>query len=290
MLVFVHIMDYCPLNEYLHDAHRHVNYRYWRLATLMLTSVQGTQSFSRAMSVLQQIADADRAPTRAELLRSCELTRPTLYRIIASLQAEGLIETTGDNRYRLGGRLVGLARQALAQNDVRKIAEPSLRELRDATCETVHLAIRSGNELVYIDKMESLEIVRMSSTIGTRVPFHSSGVGKAFLSALPPSDADQLIDRLTLTKITSFTVTERDELQETVITAKAAGFVCDNQENEIGIVCFGAAVCESTERPVASISVSVPLFRLAEDTSRYSAPLLKAVADISAKLGFISPT
>jgi len=238
------------------------------------------------MSVLQQIADASPAPSRAELMRQCGLTRPTLYRVIASLEAEGLIEATNDNRYQLGGRLISLARQALGQSDVRKVAEPFLMRLRDDTGETVHLAIRSGDELVYIDKMESREVVRMSSTIGTRVPFHSSGVGKAFLSALPSSQADQLIEQMTLVQITPFTSTDRAVLQETVRQARAAGFVRDDQENEAGIVCFGAAICETVDRPVASVSVSVPLFRLSENPSRYSAPLLEAAAEISAHLGF----
>lgn len=240
------------------------------------------------MGVLQQIADASPAPSRAELMQRCGLTRPTLYRVIASLEAEGLIEATDDNRYQLGGRLISLARQVLAQSDVRKIAEPHLRRLRDDTGETVHLAIRSGDELVYIDKMESREVVRMSSTVGTRVPFHSSGVGKAFLSALPPAQADQLIDQLELAQVTPFTTTDRTVLKQTVRQARTAGFVRDDQENEAGIVCFGAAICEAPERPVASVSVSVPLFRLPEDPSRYSTPLLEAVAEISAHLGFQS--
>jgi DNA-binding IclR family transcriptional regulator len=250
-------------------------------------SIQGAQSFARTMSVLQQIADAATPPSRAELLQQCGLTRPTLYRIVASLEAESLITATKDNRYALGGRLVSLARRALAQNDVREIAGPSLRRLRDITGETVHLAIRSGNDMVYIDKFESREVVRMASTIGTRVSFSSSGVGKAFLSALPVSEADGLITQMTIEKNTPFTTTDHLAVKRIVMEARAAGFVCDNQENEIGIVCFGAAICEGTDRPVASVSVSVPLFRLNEDTSQYSAPLLAAVAEISANLGFV---
>lgn len=253
----------------------------------MSKSIQGTQSFARNMNVLQQIADASTPPSRAELMQHCRLTRPTLYRIIASLEAEGLIAATKDNRYALGGRLVRLARQALAQNDVREIAGPSLRRLRDTTGETVHLAIRSGDDLVYIDKFESREVVRMASAIGTRVTFSSSGVGKAFLSALPVSEAESLIAQMTIRKITPFTTTDHRAVKNIVSQARAAGFVCDNQENEIGIVCFGAAICEGTDRPVAGVSVSVPLFRLREDFSRYSDPLLAAVAEISAKVGFV---
>lgn len=250
----------------------------------MSVTVQGTQSFSRNMDVLQHIADATAPLSRAELGKLTDLTRPTLYRIIAALEAEGLVEATGDNRYRLGGRLISLARAALAQNDIRHIAEAELSHLRDVTGETVHLAIRSGDEMVYIDKIESREAVRMASTIGTRVPFHSSGVGKAFLSAMAEGDSINLLSRIPLAAITAFTTTDMAAISAKVSQARADGFVCDEQENEVGITCYGAAIRDAPDHPVASISISVPLFRLKE-ASRYSVPLLAAVARISQRLG-----
>jgi len=252
----------------------------------MSEPIKGAQSFGRNVAVLQLIADAGEPLSRVELQKHCGLTRPTLYRVIASLESERLIEATGDNRYRLGPRLISLARQALGQNDVRQAAAPSLAQLRDATGETVHLAVRSGNELVYVDKIESREVVRMASTIGTRVPFHSSGVGKAFMSAMAPSEAKDLLARLTLLPITEHTTTSRPNLLKTIKASREAGFVRDDQENEVGIVCFGAAICEGSDRPVASVSVSVPMFRLASDATRYSEPLIQAVNEISASLGY----
>jgi IclR family KDG regulon transcriptional repressor len=250
----------------------------------MPESVQGAQSFSRSMQVLQLIAEAATPPNRADVARQCGLTRPTLYRVIASLEAEGLIEASRDHRYHLGGRLISLARTALAQNDVRRIAEPELMRLRDTTGETVHLAIRSGDELVYIDKIESRQVVRMASTVGTRVPFHSSGVGKAFLSALSGDEATALLDRIDLPAVTPHTTTDRTALDGIVRKARKDGYVRDDQENEVGIVCFGAAIIEAPDKPVASVSVSVPLFRLDRE-DRYSTPLREAVARISARLG-----
>lgn len=252
----------------------------------MSNAVQGAQSFARSIGVLQLIADSGDALSRTDLMKQCGLTRPTLYRIIASLEAEGLIEATRDNRYRLGGRLVNLARTALDHNDVRKIAAPVLGQLRDATGETVHLAIPAGDELVYIDKIESRQAVRMASSIGTRVPMHSTGVGKAYLSALPVAEATALIDRLALPAITRYTTTDPGKLKKSVARARKQGYVRDDQENETGIVCFGAAILEDSDRPVASLSVSIPLFRVGE-ASRYSKPLMEAVASISRQLGYI---
>ena len=248
--------------------------------------IQGAQSFARSIAVLQMIADAAAPPTRAEIASQSGLTRPTLYRIIASLEAEGLVEATQGGRYRLGGRTVSLARAALAQNDVRKLAEPMLAELRDATGETVHLAIRSGDEMVYIDKIESRQAVRMASTIGTRVAFHSTAVGKAYLGAMAAAEAEALIGRLPLTRFTEFTTTDRDALRDAIRRARADGHARESEENEIGITCFGAPIMEAPGRPVASISISVPLFRLG-DADHYTGPLLTAVAEISARLGYM---
>ena len=255
----------------------------------MSISVQCAQSFGRSIRVLQLIADAGEAPNRADLVKQSGLTRPTLYRIVASLEAEGLIEVTGENRYRVGTRLVSLARTALEQNDVRKVAEPYLTQLRDATGETVHLAIRTRDELVYIDKIESQEAVRMASTVGTRVPFHSTAVGKAFLSAMSVSGADDLISRIDLPSLTQFTTTDREALRAIVRQANRNGYVRDDQENEIGIVCFGAAILQAKDHPVASISISVPLFRL-DYALGYTAPLIGAVTEISKRLGYIGAT
>lgn len=256
----------------------------------MQQRVQGTQSFTRIMDLLQHIADRQTPPTLADLVVESGLTRPTVYRLIAVLQAEQMITQTGDKRYKPGLRLVSLARNALADLDIRRLARSELEQLRDATGETVHLAIRSGDELVYIDKIESHETVRMASTIGTRVPFHSTGVGKAFLSALASEDAAALTDQLRLTPVTSFTTTDPGTLSHKINIARSQGFVFDDQENEVGIVCYGAAIVDAAGNPAASISVSVPLFRHRDTPDFYSAPLMCHRNAIERQLGYSRPT
>lgn len=248
-------------------------------------AIPGAQSFSRSMAVLQLVADNSEAPTVGDLTRRSDLTRSTLYRILAALEAEGLIRQGLDKRYRLGSRLIGLAHRALAQQDIRSSARDALSALRDETGETVHLAVRMRDEMVYIEKMESAELVRMASTVGTRVPFHTSSVGKAFLAALPEPEAEALIDRLDLSAVTDRTVTDARRLRERVGAARRLGYSSDEEENETGIVCFGAAIRDSTGLPVASVSVSVPTFRLKEDRGIYWRPLLTTCASISEQLG-----
>lgn len=251
----------------------------------MATAVQGTQSFSRSIGVLRHIADRAEAPTLQDLIKECGLTRPSLYRMLAGLEAEGLVLQTRDKRYLPGPGLISLARKALAGQDIRNLARPALENLRDATGETVHLAIRNGDALVYIDKIESQQSVRMASTIGTRVPFHSTGVGKAYLSALDSDQAETLMRSLDLSAVTPLTATDLDSLRSRVSTARANGFVFDDQENELGIVCYGAAILEAPGQPAGCISVSVPLFRHSDTAVKFGALLLHHTAEISRLLG-----
>lgn len=250
-------------------------------------TIPGTQSFTRTMGVLQLVADAEHAPSAADLLEMADLTRPTLHRILTVLEAEDLIYQTPARRFVLGSRLVSLAQKALGNVDVRDVARPFLEQLRDDTGETVHLAIRSRDELIYIDKVESRETVRMASSIGAPVPFHSSAVGKAFLAGFDEATANQMIDGLDMRMVTPFTTTSRERLSGIVTEARQQGYVYDDQENEAGIVCFGGVIRDASGLPAASVSVSVPLFRLKKDHGHYTKPLIRQVAAISARMGHV---
>lgn len=249
-------------------------------------SVAGTQALTRAVDVLQMVADAPTPPTLARLLTQTDLTRPTLHRILQSLTQLGLLEHGADKAYRPGIRLVTLARKALSENDIRRLARNALVQLRDTTGETVHLAVPVEGGMVYIDKIESSQVVRMDSVIGTTVSLHSTSVGKAFLSQLPEGEARALIEAAPRAAHTKFTSTEPAAILAKVGEARRAGYVFDDQENEIGICCFGAAIQDEQGRPVAAISISVPMFRLREDPAFYAGPLMRAVADLSAQIGF----
>ena len=252
----------------------------------MTEKVQGAQSFARTMSVLQQIADATSPPGLAELLADGTLTRSTLYRILSSLEAEKLIWRSDDKRYRLGTRLISLAHRALAQQDVRSVARDALLALRDETGETVHLAVNANGRMVYIDKIESEQTVRMASSIGTSVAMHSSSVGRAWLSALPTREREAVIDSLVLTAFTSQTITQPDALKAVAEQGARLHYCVENEENEAGIVCFGAAVLDDAQCPIAAVSVSIPAFRLELDERMYAGPLVRCCERISALLGW----
>jgi DNA-binding IclR family transcriptional regulator len=249
--------------------------------------VAGTAAFSKFMTVLQRIADAPTPPNVAALAAATGFPRPTVYRIVAALASEGLIaEGVDEATFALGPRLINLASRSWEQSSVRVASAQVLAELRDATRETVHLAVPSAQGMVYIDKLESPQTVRMASRIGTGVTLYSSSVGKAYLAALPPDVCEQLIAQIGFVRFTPNTITSCAKLRKEIKATQERGYSLDNEENELQIFCCGAAILDAKGTPVGCVSISMPLYRHSEAATQANVRrLLDACRAISAKLG-----
>lgn len=254
--------------------------------TCATSQVAGTQAFGKFMRVLQLVADAEQAPNVAALMRATGFPRPTVHRIVAGLVAERMLEEdAATHGLRLGPRLIQLASRSWGRSDLRLAAMDALKRLRDATGETVHLAVPNGRSMVFIEKLESPSAVRMSSRIGASVPLHVTAVGKAWLAALPAPERAALLKGLPLPRHTEHTLTERAALAAELEQVQAQGWATDREEHESGVYCFGAAICGTDGRPVAAVSVTTLVFRQKEDPEQaYVAPLLAACAAVAERI------
>jgi DNA-binding IclR family transcriptional regulator len=257
--------------------------------TRPVAHVQGTASFSKFMAVLQAIADKPGKLDIARLVKAVPFPRTTVYRIVNALIAEGLVSQNGDNgTYLLGHRLILLASKSWETSDLRTTARPFIEALRDATNETVHLAVPSGNGMAYIDKLESPNAVRMTTRIGARVEFHSTSVGKAYLSALPERSAHDIISTLELRAHTPHTFTDPVAFEAEIRKTRQRGYSYDHEENEPDIRCFGSPIFDRSGAPIAGVSISIPLYRYAEAKHDYYAGMIReTAASISSALAII---
>jgi len=258
-------------------------------STAAVGPVQGTASFSKFMVVLQAIAEDPGKLDFLKLTKRLPYPRPTLYRIVAALSAEGLIQESQDNgTFQLGHRLIQFASKSWESSDLRTAARDFIEALRNATNETVHLAVPSGNGMVYIDKLESPSAVRMMSRIGTRVELYSTSVGKAYLAALPDDRLREMVDSLELRPRTSNTIVDRARLYAEIEKTRERGYSYDDEENEPDIRCFGGAIFDRSGDPVGGVSLSIPVFRYDERCHRiYAQRVRETVEAISTALATI---
>ncbi len=247
--------------------------------------VQGTAAFGKFVAVLQAVADAPTAPDMRTLVAQVGLPRATVYRLVAGLQREGFVRLDRRGRFVLGSRLIALASRSLDAFDLRAAAAESLLQLRDKTGETVHLAVPSESGMVYIDKLESPQTVRMTSRIGTRVLFHASSVGKAYLSRLPQEELAPLLEDITFVRRTPNTIMRRKDLMAALADARRLGYATDKEETEPEILCLGAAICDESGHPIGGISVSIPKYRFDRNAQRrYPAFVVACAKAISANV------
>src|SRR5699024_8246068 len=138
----------------------------------------------------------------------------------------------------------------------RQIARPYIEQLARDVNEVVHVCIRDGDSVVYIDKVESNRTLRMFSQIGKRAMLHCTGVGKVLLSGLSNERIQDIILHTDLTKFTEATITSSEDLFAEVENIRENQFSLDREEHEDGIYCIAAPIKDYTGKIVAAFSIS----------------------------------
>ena len=246
-----------------------------------------TQTVLKALDVLECVAFADRPLSAPEVARLCGMSRPTAYRLLTTLQSRGYLTIVEDGNYWLGTRILNVSRSLLDSLDLLDLSKPDLRSLSEMANETVHLAILDDLEMLYVDKIESSQSVRMYSKVGTRNPLYCTAMGKAILAFLPSEERNRLLEHTTLAPRTDKTITDKGALLENLKWVREKGFAFDDLESEEGVRCVGSPILNHTGRAFAAVSVSGPAYRLSVDRLQEVAPLVvDAARRISIKLGY----
>lgn len=253
-------------------------------------SGRDTGTLGKLMALLDLVVQAD-APMRfTDILSRAGQPRGTLHRQLTHLVEEGLLEVAGDGRYLPGLRLLSLASRSWSRNEFRTVAEPHLRRLQEQTGETVHLGVLRGTEVIYLDKVEGRQSVRMYSQIGNASPAYCTGVGKAALSTLADAPLRSLIAGMQFHPFTDRTHRTAESLMADIREIRARGHALDREEHEAGICCVAAPVHAEGHDLRAGISVTGPAYRVTPAQLGEWAPLVRATAadivhDIESRLG-----
>lgn len=244
-------------------------------------------SVQRALDILNLFDKGHVELGNAEIAKLVELPIGTASGLIYTLKVNNYLDQNPSNRkYRLGLKLAERAAVLLDQLDLRKVAAPYLEEIRDWCGESVNLAIRDGNEVVYIERMFGNHSLGIRSELGRRGFLHSTSLGKAILSFLPESEITNILNGYVYISVTPFSITNESELLADLDKIKKRGFSIDEQENEMGGRCVGAPIFDRSGYPIAAISISVPIQRFpTEDIEKYGKKLIEISQLISKRMG-----
>jgi DNA-binding IclR family transcriptional regulator len=263
------------------------------------------RSIDRAIAVLKAFGEEEPELGVTELSQRLELPKSTVYRLLASLQQEGLVDQDPETeKYHLGIELVHLAGLVLEQIDVRQVARPCLQSLAEASEETVNLTVLTGDgKVINVDGISSPRMVRNVGWIGREMLPHCISSGKALLAYLPQQRLEPILAKGPvlspalskvegkaegLPRFTEKTITDPIRLREELKRVRQQGYAVAQEELEVGLSAVAAPIWNHEGKVVASVSVSGPSFRLSPEKIPELAELTKQTAnEISYRLGYL---
>lgn len=248
----------------------------------------GAQSVERALAVLRCFERAPGSLGVSEIAVATGLSVSTAHRLVRALCAGGLLtQDVRTERYQLGPLLVVLGRRAEDQLGYAR-ALPALESLAEATGESVNLGIRSGAEVLVVLAVASSQPLRFDQLAGSRVPIHTSAMGKCLLAFVGPG-ADPLGDLPRLGRFTDRTITRRDELLAALQQTRERGWALNDEERNPGVRAVAAPVLDANGTAVAAVAVQGPALRLLDDrlpaVADRIAEATKAIAPVLAATG-----
>lgn len=246
------------------------------------------QSVDRALSILEILSTAPEGMGIKEISEGVSLHKSTVHRLLSTLIEKMYVrQNEKNNKYMLTFKMFELGNRMAESISVVDVVRPYLKELVEQTGEVAHFVVREDNEIIYIDKMEPNNTIRMSSRIGKRIPMYCTAVGKSMMSYMNDNEIKKIWDSSTIMQITPKSIVDFDEYMTTINQVRKEGFARDEEENELGIRCIGAAILDYKNEVCGAISISGPTGRFTlEKISPYSKLIKETALNISKEIGY----
>ncbi|WP_328532040.1 IclR family transcriptional regulator [Nocardioides sp. NBC_00368] len=221
----------------------------------------GTSVTSRALAILSAFDEQHRAMSLSDIASRADLPLATTHRLLGELFRWGALERLPSGDYVIGRKIWDIGHLAPTETGLRQVAEPFLHDLYGATLATVHLAVREGTEVVYLDRLRGNQSVPVVSKVGGRLPMHATGVGKVLLAHAPDEVRDTVL--ATLTRITPYTITQPGALRRQLRQVLEKGYATTHEEMSLG-ACSIAVPIHRHDEVVASLGLVVPTLKGSE--------------------------
>jgi IclR family acetate operon transcriptional repressor len=230
------------------------------------------------LAVLEALSHTDGPHRLADIATSAAVGKASVHRILQELVSSGFATSPMTGYYAPGLRLLGLASMVVGEETRTRSVGSVLEALRAKTGHTVHFAVLSDTEAVYVHKINADRAYEMASRVGMRIPLYCTAVGKCILAWLEPEALADVWGKLKPVARTPNTFTTLPELTSELAVIRKQGFSIDEEENEFSVICVGAPVFDQRRRVVGGVSVSALVFQMSLQDARALAPEVIAAA------------
>lgn len=244
------------------------------------------RAFARGLQVIEAMGQGAARQTLAEIAEAVDLPRTAVRRFLMTLIDMTFVRTDG-KRYWLTPRVLRLGLSYLSSLPYWREAQPTLEELSARVKQSCALSVLDGEEIVYVQRQHAKRILRMSPSLGSRLPAHAVSMGRVLLAGLPDEEIDQYLKTATFRRLTSATVVDPKRLRTRILEAREQGYAWIDGELDESICGLAVPVRNRDGETIAAINVSLTTgeFTCADavaqflPTLRLAASRLRAAAD-----------
>ena len=220
------------------------------------------KSAGRALQVLEYLATVPDGTSFSDIARALSLPKSSTHELLAVMTERSFLEFSSSTKmYRIGIRTWELGQSFIAHRDLLTEARPVIASIAARLDETVQISVLDGLEEVYLDRVDSSQPLRVQAIIGSRVPAHTTALGKVLLSDRREADILNDLRGAKLQGMTPHTIVTREALIEELRWVKLMGFAIDDQEYAVGLRCVAVPIRDHLGSTIAAISAAVPITR-----------------------------
>jgi DNA-binding IclR family transcriptional regulator len=215
------------------------------------------QSIDRVSMILDYISNHPESRL-IDISNSLNIKNTTLHALLTTLEYWGFVEKSNNNKYSLGYKLYELGKIYESKLTIKDLCAPYMNELVKKFGETTHLAIPINYKIQYIHRVESPHSLRLTSMVGHIDESYVTASGKAIMAFWENKAIDKFLEEMELVPRTEYTIINKDIFKDHLIDIRNQGFAFDLEEYTIGLNCISAPIFNRSEKPIASISISMP--------------------------------
>ncbi len=222
------------------------------------------QSVQRVFALMEALAAKPEGEGLIRLAAETGLSKSTAHRLLTNLIQLGYVmQDPASRKFSLTVRLFEVGSKVVQHMNILAIAKPFLFDLSRKLGEIVNLAIRVGNDVLYIYIEEGGQnAVRVAAHMGARNPMYCTAVGKAILAELSDAEIETVWRGSDISAHTPTTITDFSVFMESIRAVRRNGYAFDMEEFETGIWCVAASIVNYSDVVQGALSVSAPMSRL----------------------------
>ncbi|OLO28634.1 IclR family transcriptional regulator [Alkalihalophilus pseudofirmus] len=247
------------------------------------------QNKNKTVVKSMKLLDLFRTHKKLSLIEMVELSgipKTSVHRMIGSLEEMGFLSKDQEGKYTLGMLFLEFGQLVADRLDIRQIAHPVMKELRDKVGEAVNLTMRDHHDAIYIEKLDTIHPVRLFTKVGRRSPLYAGACSRIILANLSDVEIDEYLNMTKLSPYGTGTITDKEKLRMILRQSRLDGYTVSYSELENQTSSVAAPIFDHTGHVVGGLSIAGPDIRFQKE----QLPILieevkQAAAHISRSLG-----